>query len=316
MGETTKTSAREKYDFAKIRKEVDDLQDNEYGKRWWVRACLDVLIYYDGSFKANAKGLLAFYQEALTLVGPSATYALLDGKGSFRKATKSILEMFPFWLTSRAAKRAEYGLTLESGERPGDVSDRSFQMFQSALSPGFVRLVLPLEFILKGPDTFSGLVRKLAMPMNVLSGYAGFAVNVDSGYASYLEGERIYAISRRYLGIDFGQPHMFANFMPHGIKCVNWITILGDEWVTKLGGVKKLSAALDRDSPLVKLDHGVMIQAGDAPRFGAVNRREDMSAYRRVGGLLKDVRVPDQRAGRYDEIGGTENTQRWLHRFD
>jgi hypothetical protein len=258
------------YDLARVRADIDDFEEDEdEGTRvCQLRLCLDVLLYYRGALRENREGLAAFYEAALKLVGPTATYALVDGRGRFRKATKAVLEMFPFWLSPKSPERDEYGLMLESGAQPGEMSDRAFQMYQSGDDPGYVRLVLPVEFLQDGPEAFAGLVRTLARPMRLLCGSAGFAVNMDPNYPSWMPDGRVHRISRRHAGVDLGQPHLFADFMTAGIKCVNWITLLGDDLLAKAGGAAHLTGALGEDARVVPLDHGAMIVAGVAPAPG------------------------------------------------
>jgi hypothetical protein len=299
--------------FEEMRQIVDD---NQPLGNWRVKLCLDIVLYYDGGFRENADGILHFYNQAIEVVGDKVQYFLTDGEGTFKKVKKDTLQMLPFWTTADAVPRAIYGLDLEGGPTGKDISDTAFQTGNFPGSPGWVRLMLPLEFISSGVDRFISLARSAAEKLQFLSGTGGYAVNVKRDYLSKLENGRIALISKRFPGVDIGRPLFFSSFLSQSIKCVNWLTFIGDWAVDELGGIATIKSRLGKDIVVHELPHGLMIQAGPGPRFGDVNRREELPFYRKVGQVVKPLRIPLDVLGRYDEIGGNQNTRNWLARFD
>jgi hypothetical protein len=189
-------------------------------------------------------------------------------------------------------------------------------MYDDGGDPGYVRLLLPLEFINQGVADYISLVESLASRLKFHSGYAGYGVNIDQDYPESMQNGVVYTLSRRYRGVEFGRPHMFASFLREGIKSVNWLTFLGERFIDELGGRKSLGSKLGEGVTMHELPHGVVIQAGAEPDFGDVNRQQTLPLYRQVGALLKDVRFPSTILREYNGIGGTENTEEWLARFD
>jgi hypothetical protein len=299
--------------FAEMRQMVDDNESQGVAD---LRLCLDVVLYYDGGFRENADGVLHFYNRSIEAIGDKVKYFLTDGEGSFKKIKSDTLDMLPFWTTADAVPRGVYGLDLEGGPTSRAVSDVAFQMFNSPGRPGWVRLVLPLEFISQGVEPFVALAGSAAEKLRFLSGQAGYAVNVKRGYPSDLRTGRIAFISKRFRGIDIGRPLFFSKYLSESIKCVNWLTFIGEWAVDDLGGVGSIRARLGPEIVVHELPHGLMIQAGPRPGFGDVNAREELPHYRKVGQLLKRLRIPESVLGPYDEIGGSENTRNWLARFD
>jgi TseV toxin immunity protein TsiV len=299
--------------FAEMRQLVDD---NQPLGNWRVKLGLDIVLYYEGGFRENADGILHFYNQAIEVIGDKVEYFLTDGEGTFKKVKKDTLQMLPFWTTAEAAPRAIYGLDLEGGPTGKDVSDTAFQMYNTPGRPGWVRLVVPLEFVSSGVDAFVSLAKTAAEKLPFLSGSAGYAVNVKRGYPSSMEVGRIALISKRFRGIDIGRPLFFSSYLSQSIKCVNWLTFIGDWAVDELGGIDKINARLGKDIVVHELPHGLMIQAGPSPGFGDVNRREELPYYRKVGQVLRPLRIPLDVLGPYDEIAGSENTRNWLARFD
>jgi len=281
-----------------------------------LKLCVDVLLYYDGGFKANADGVVHFYREALGLIGSAVTYYNTDGRELMRKRKRDTLEMLPFWAEPTTEARGIYGLRLESGPTARDVSDQAFDSYDDRNGLGYVRLLLPLEFVADRGDALVALALRAADRLRFASGSGGYAVNMDSDYQSQHPTGPVYAVSRRFRGIDFGTPNLLARFHAHGIKSVNWLTFLGEPYVTRLGGLATLKAALGAEITVHELRHGVMIQAGPAPGLGDVNRQERLPLYHRVGRVLAPVRFTQEVFKRYNEVGGGDNTAEWLARFD
>ncbi|WP_425532491.1 type VI immunity family protein [Agrobacterium cavarae] len=103
------------------------------------------------------------------------------------------------------------------------------------------------------------------------------------------------------------------------IKSINWLTILSDKIVERLGGRQVLEAKLASSCPVFNFNGGVIVQAGDEPQLGDNNRRIVLDDYRRVSGALKMVRFEDYKLGLialpepYDNM---EETLSWIRRFD
>jgi hypothetical protein len=285
-----------------------------YNNEFLMKLCVDVVLYYAGGFKANADGIVTFYREAISVIGPSVTFYNVDGREVMRKRKRDTLDMLPFWAEPTTEERGFYGLHLESGPTAGDISDRAFRFYDDGL--GYIRMMLPLEFVTDGGHALAALALGAAARLRFSGGSGGYAVNMYDGFDSSAPNGPVFAISRRFRGIDFGEPLWLRRLHEHGIKCVNWLTFLGEAHVARLGDLDKLRAALGRDITVHELPHGVMIQAGPAPGFGDVNRRERLELYHQVGRVVEPVRFKSDVFKRWSDVGGGENTAEWLARFD
>ena len=279
-----------------------------------MKLCVDVVLYYAGGFKANAEGIVHFYREAISVIGPSVTFYNVDGREVMRKRKRDTLDMLPFWAEPTTEERPFYGLHLESGPTARDMSDRAFRFYDDGV--GYIRMMLPLEFVADGGHALATLASRAAARLRFSGGSGGYAVNMYDGFDSSAPNGPVFAISRRFRGIDFGGPTWLARLHEHGIKCVNWLTFLGESHVARLGGLDRLRATLGRDITVHALPHGVMIQAGPAPSFGDVNRREHLAPYHQVGRVIEPVRFKGDVFKRWSDVGGGENTAEWLARFD
>lgn len=117
-------------------------------------------------------------------------------------------------------------------------------------------------------------------------------------------------------GVDFS---MEAEGVHNRIKCVNWLTVLGDEIVAELGGVGPMRAALEPTCKIHEYGGGVVIQAGAYPQLGDVTRGDIPEAYRTVARYTKPVRFEAYSSRLFrvpDNLDKKEETLRWIRRFD
>ncbi|MGH7496385.1 MAG: type VI immunity family protein [bacterium] len=300
------------HEWSAIREQFD-----QYGVEGQCKfkICLDLTLYFDGRFRENADGILHFYQQCLKLIEKDIKFFDVDGKNKFKKIKSDTLDLLPYWTTAEAEARDIYGLKLESGQTKEDVSDRAFHMYRGRLNPGYVRLIVPLEYASDSAQSFVLVAKNAADRLRFISGHGGYSTNMTSDYESQQESGHVYALSRRYQGVDFDIPRSFARFMKDGIKGINWLTFLGESLVAKLGGKEELKAKLSKELSFHELQHGIMVQAGPEPQLGDVNRKERLAKYHEVGKVLRSLRIPDEVLRNYNGIGGTENTKEWLNRF-
>ena len=153
-------------------------------------------------------------------------------------------------------------------------------------------------------------------------GVGGLAVKMSD---STVDGPYIYPTLKKYIGLDLHDPLEFARearAIHNRIKCVNWLTVLGDAILEELGGLAVLKSALEPDCTLYPYPGGVLIQAGEAPRLGDVDvpgSVELLIPYRKVAAVTKPVRFMGYKSYlfRVDEpLNDVEEARKWVSRFD
>jgi len=151
-------------------------------------------------------------------------------------------------------------------------------------------------------------------------GTGGFTFIFASGMAQNTK----YALQmmKRFPGFDFIDGVRFtseAGAVHNRIKSVNWLTVLGDELVSELGGIGPMRRALE---PLCKVHEypgGVVIQAGEAPQLGDIAKNNIPEAYRMVARYTRSVRFEDYDEFLFrvsDDLDDKEETLSWIRRFD
>lgn len=299
-------------DFSEIRKTFAGIVGSYSGS---LQLGLDIVLYFQGGFRAHSEGVLRFYEGGLEHVRDRITFYALDGSNNFKPIRPNVFGMPRFWASPEAKERGRYGLDLKSGPEPSNVGDAGFSFWDGNFwRTGHVRLFLPLDFIANSVEPFIRLAKDLSSKLPFIYGHAGFAVNMYEHFSSQAPDMPVLPLSLRFHGIDLGKPLFFEGMATEGIKSINWLTFLGSPMVEKLGGKPALQQALGSGNPIHDLPHGLMIQAGPEPGFGDVEQGETLPHYHQVGRAVRPLRLAPEVL--QNDIGGKENTCRWLARFD
>lgn len=110
-----------------------------------------------------------------------------------------------------------------------------------------------------------------------------------------------------------------------GLKGVDWLTILSDRWLERLGGLERVKAEMG-ELPVLDYDGGAILRAGSMPQLGDNEHPEANAAladYRRVAAIIEPVRIKDHPgihprlspSYRHEKRFGAQEYQAWLARF-
>jgi hypothetical protein len=169
-------------------------------------------------------------------------------------------------------------------------------------------------------DFLRDCVLKWAKKLRPTHGLAGLTLLQDNPTQPGM-----YPTLQRYPGLDIQAALEFsgaAEGVYDRIKCVNWLTVLGDEIAEDLGGEFVLRNALEPECTLFPYPGGIMIQAGEAPRLGDVEQPEAaklLEPYRKVAFITKRIRFMDYTSSlfRVDKpLVGADEARKWVSRFD
>ena len=127
-----------------------------------------------------------------------------------------------------------------------------------------------------------------------VSGYAGIGIVSCADYAIAARYSPIeYELAQRFPALEIDDPAEHTIWLPRGeggIKSVNWLTVVGDRFLARLGGVDAVCAAiaaLDDRYVVHRFEGGVLIQAGPRPELGAVELDDWPTLYVKLAKLLK-----------------------------
>jgi hypothetical protein len=186
-----------------------------------------------------------------------------------------------------------------------------------------------LLYIAENPAAFQKLFVDFARRLKVVSGYAGYAVNLSlAKTAANVPTE--YQLAKQMIALDVGEPLLQAARLRDGIKTVGWLTALDKELLDKAGGLDTLRNELPPNwYALYDLNGGVVIQAGRRPESGSPADGDENGTpvpppnYVILNAALKSVRVPSvwqlqigQPGSASPYFATTAESDDWLRRFD
>lgn len=123
----------------------------------------------------------------------------------------------------------------------------------------------------------------------------------------------IYAHARRYPGFDIGQDAILMNELFTSMRTVSWLNVIGPALRERLEKKQKAPTSTDlvevwQDGP------NLVLQAGEAPEAGDINRLQIPRSYLQADEMLRPVRL-GRGVNFFDDWDET-TTGDWLTRFE
>jgi hypothetical protein len=284
----------------------------------YLKLCVDVTLYFVGSLSDHADGILDFYEQALTLAKPEVSQYETGTMSKPKPINADTFNILPMWVSNAKSQQDMMQLRLDNSTGPDSAADWAIQFaYFEYDNAGVIRFVLPASFVEGSSEPLATLARRLPRKLKFSSGLGGYSLNWNKiGELAYEAKKDVYIISQRYPGIDIPDLDGDLEVISQGIKCVNWLTFLGSEYVEKLGGIDKLKGSLNHEIVCDRIGNGAVIQAGPRPETGDVNRRLTLPLYQQVGRLVAPLRFQQHMAFIPSLEDADEATLRWLARFD
>jgi hypothetical protein len=288
----------------------------------YLKLTIDMTVYWTGAVTEHREGIMVFYEKAMGCLGNQFTHYETAQMTGFRTIDSYALNLIPDW-TNRPEGDGEFrSLKLEGSGVPNVPSDTALGFWSVPFKDrrvGALKLVLPVGFGIE-TDRLRTLGTDLAGKLRLHSGHMGYSVNWDYRGRYALRCRRAMGwLARRFPGIDLPDVHCTMMALPYGIKRISWLTLVGKAYVTKLGGIDCLSESIaDARVGLELLPHALLIEAGQAPGIGDVNRRERLEAYHSVGRAVSSIRSrrhPPFLASAHAPIDEDLSAE-WLAHFD
>lgn len=197
------------------------------------------------------------------------------------------------------------------------------------LQLGYVRVSFPLLWFAQAPGSLPEVLLELCRKIKPVSGYGGIGVMDSPDCFSGSEySPVVYQWAQRLPGLEVDYSDTHALWLLEGrggkpgIKGVNWLTVLGDAFVTELGGADRVEAdvlVLDSRFVVRRFEGGLLIQAGPKPQLGDAKRDLWPELYVKLSKYLKPIRITEHRPfqmGGPGERFTKDRSEAWLRRFD
>ena len=283
-----------------------------------IAACIELVAFSAAPIKKGAPGFLNFYKIFRQLFSDQVTMYSTNTMKRMKTVTNKTLDMVPFYFTDEKSMDYTFGIDLHSGRTSQDAVPPAFEMlcdldYEKPYS--YFRLVLPPDWIRSDPGPFLELTRNALHDFPLLSGYAGFSFfwRVLDSDMDAEAAERYGPWLRRHPGFSYGDTLELAELALEGIVGINWLTLLGHDYVAKIGGAKNTASVLGPDIEVHQIPEGIIVQASFLPKIGDINRKDNLPTYHKVGRFLKKIKAPSEKA--WVEGLDPDEKEDWFERF-
>jgi hypothetical protein len=287
----------------------------------------DVAIYLDHAISEHADAVVKAMAALFALV-PRATFKWYrtDTMERGKACTSRTFGMPAAWWKAGIARREFRFLEIQDGEKYHSIPHHLIRLSCNELEegkarpwkPSLLRFAFPASFAWEKADDIRSLALLFGNEFPMTSGHGGFVIESNA----YFEHESIRAaipLALRYRGVDLDSEQLRLEF--DFLKTINWLTLVGDTLLQRIGGRGEVRRRIQDPSVLVHdVKHGLVIQAGPSPQIGDVNRAEFLPSYRAVYVALKDLFAdeftpPFSLTAPRRRHEDQEKTQAWYHRF-
>ena len=284
---------------------------------------LAVTLYFRAPKTDYAEGVTACLESFLAEWGEQVAWYADEDLGRFRPATVKRLRRPIERLRDRSKPMPFYAWTMSAGESfesPSALSFLSHVGDDESQGLSFIRASFPIEAYAGagGSARFVAMASEWAARLPLVHGYGGLTLNQSPS-----DGQRrswiLPVISRRFPGFEIDDCGGTALRGSDAIKGVNWLTFVGERFLSRVGGVRSLGSSLSASIEVVPMAaRGAMLRAGDEPQRGDLLRDDRLPLYREVARALEPLRMKVHPPLGPEECGsfGPAGTALWLRRFD
>lgn len=310
-----------------MRNKIESFHVIDQSGRELNRLNLDVMFYINKPFREIRDEVIQVMESFFQILPKeNISWYLTETMKQYKPASKRSFTLPKVWWRDGAPKKAlrelklkgcmshdsvaTCGINLSSAEREDSIFN---------LSSNYIRFIVPPEYVEEKRQIFVDFVISACNTLPFTSGHCGYVIECNEYFAEESQGAA-YPLAMRYQGVDISTMSRGPwAVRAERIKNVAWLTLVGSGLLEKIGGLEYLHDNVSNSLILTDTAHGVVIQAGEKPILGDVNRCEDMSAlidaYKLVGPLqagIETLFAPFELPGTADEVDATE---RWLFRF-
>ncbi|WP_447874522.1 type VI immunity family protein [Serratia fonticola] len=186
----------------------------------------------------------------------------------------------------------------------------------------YLSLVLPWFYLkeTQGMARFNDWLTYLCQQLEPDSGDCGYCLSMPFDFDDYCPLE--YELAKRYPPLQVNA-NVFADAMQYtdSSRGVNWITILDNRYIKRLGGEDWVRQVLSRD-PEIGVEHypgGLLIRAGQYPDLTPLTAGLSPQ-YLAVNQLIRPIRVQPQEGHSLHSYGvnqfDEQSTLAWYARYD
>jgi len=284
-------------------------------------AVLGINLYTSQSFYNIPEALLHTFKLFLDQCPASELkFYATETMKAHKPVTNRVMGMLKAWMAPDAPQKHYIALELKKSLKPQDAPSVKYEVWSTDASDqaNIVSISLPATLETSKADNWVAFVCQLADIFPFRCGQVGFTLEC-SRYDKRRSEAHAWSKSMRHLGVDIVRlPYDAKAVGSQGVKGVGWLTLLGKELSTELGGKKMIRKQLSKDIEIIECNHGLVLKAGEAPSLGDINKRDTLPLYSEIYWLLAPkIKVSSDNSMVFAGLKGdkVELTKKWYTRF-
>jgi hypothetical protein len=202
-----------------------------------VLCCVGLLVtlyFRDGHTREKREALWRCHERYWETAGAHLRWGSHPGTGRPVELSKKKLPPLREWL-DQLPEEDELDVSYHGGRHKDDADAYSLSLYTSRLNPdklSFFSATLPFSWVAQNPaGSFVRLVRDFCEYLQPFHGYGGMAAISHVSHSKARESRRelsVYALARRFPGLEVDYPVSHLRHLGKGIKGVNWLTVLSE----------------------------------------------------------------------------------------
>ncbi|QGQ70112.1 type VI immunity family protein [Halomonas sp. PA16-9] len=126
----------------------------------------------------------------------------------------------------------------------------------------------PVDFFIEREQKLPALVQRWCEKLKPEHGYSGFWLGRSYGYEKSDEAVILeYKFGQRFPGMQINKFTTHSLNLHRGPKGVDWLTILSDAWLERLGDLEQVKEQMG-ELPVLEYSGGAILRAGAMPQLG------------------------------------------------
>jgi TseV toxin immunity protein TsiV len=302
-------------DFDKLNRKIK-LRSGEYT---FVSPGISICLFYAEPIQTLGPFIAEIFESYISFIPPNSLQAYLASDGAWKGISTRVINSILKRLRSIPPDYEFFEFHVTQGA-PGNVGEHGVHFVGSHLADddepletNILLLEFPIDLLNSVPvDNFIEFVIKVAKIREFDSGIAGCAFKHLLLTLRSEAFEAICQMAMRYLGFDIS--YDMARLSNKGqIYNLSWLTLLGPQIITRLGGKEAIRNALPPMMQVMDSNGGIIIRASELPIIGDVNRGAlDIEPLSHLAQLTGKARMSSEEF----LIGGPDFGEKWLTRFD
>lgn len=254
-----------------------------------LKICLGLMLFFEHEeLQEKRNSILSLIEKYSKFVGNIYRWTLNPQTCNWKylnKGSKSYIEPKDWLLDSSPYEM--HDILYHAGEASSDASNVELFVHYSKIN--LMLFQFPVEAFANADIGMPKLAQEWCSILRPEHGYGGFCLGRSHGY-EFESSSYEYQLAQCYPGIDVRNPQLHCLSLKDSIKGADWLVILSDKYLEKLGGKKIVKKSMGQ-MPMLEYPGGAVLQAGVTPQLGdREGNDEQLTEYRKIAAIIEPIR--------------------------